>query len=101
MCLPLPSPLQVCGGLALSLFRYDELELLVCGLPHLDFNELEKNARVGGGVRRGREPPYLGMSRGVYVDQRERLQQFLLPLQQELPLLLAQAPAHACALYYP
>ena len=37
---------QVCGGLALGLFRYDELELLVCGLPHLDFNELEKNAKV-------------------------------------------------------
>jgi len=30
----------------LGLFRYDELELLVCGLPHLDFNELEKNAKV-------------------------------------------------------
>ncbi|GAX80909.1 hypothetical protein CEUSTIGMA_g8344.t1 [Chlamydomonas eustigma] len=41
----------VCGGLALSLFRYDELELLVCGLPHLDFHELEKNAKYEGYTR--------------------------------------------------
>jgi hypothetical protein len=29
---------QVCGGPALSLFRHEELELLVCGLPHFDFD---------------------------------------------------------------
>lgn len=40
---------QVCGGPALSLFRYEELELLVCGLPHYNFAELEKAARYEGG----------------------------------------------------
>lgn len=29
--------MQVCGGPALSMFSPRELELLVCGLPHLDF----------------------------------------------------------------
>jgi hypothetical protein len=29
---------QVCGGPALSLFRHEELELLVCGLHHYDFD---------------------------------------------------------------
>lgn len=40
---------QVCGGLALNLFRYEELELLVCGLPHLDFAELKSATRYDGG----------------------------------------------------
>ncbi|RHY27299.1 hypothetical protein DYB32_006876 [Aphanomyces invadans] len=31
----------VCGGSALALFRYEELELLVCGSPDLDFDALE------------------------------------------------------------
>lgn len=26
----------------MTLFRYEELELLICGLPHLDFHELER-----------------------------------------------------------
>ncbi|OAE31917.1 hypothetical protein AXG93_4485s1040 [Marchantia polymorpha subsp. ruderalis] len=30
--------MQVCLGRALSLFRYEELELLICGLPHFDFD---------------------------------------------------------------
>ena len=41
--------LQVCGGYALSLFRYDELERLVCGLPHLDFEALKAAARYEAG----------------------------------------------------
>eukprot|EP00873_Tetraselmis_striata_P041803 jgi/Tetstr1/462067/TSEL_007137.t1 len=40
---------QVCDGPALRLFRHEELELLVCGLPHLDFEALEKVARYDGG----------------------------------------------------
>lgn len=36
-CLPLERK-QVCGGPALSLFRHEELELLICGLPHFDFD---------------------------------------------------------------
>lgn len=39
----------MCGGLALRLFRYDELELLVCGLPHLDFSGLKSAAQYEGG----------------------------------------------------
>lgn len=32
----------VCNGEAFNLFVYEELELLICGSPKLDFNELEK-----------------------------------------------------------
>ena len=39
----------MCGGLALRRFRYEELELLVCGLPHLDFAELQASTRYEGG----------------------------------------------------
>ena len=40
---------QVCGGPALTLFRSEELKLLVCGLPHLDFEDLQTVARYSGG----------------------------------------------------
>eukprot|EP00192_Tetraselmis_astigmatica_P000681 CAMPEP_0117695176 /NCGR_PEP_ID=MMETSP0804-20121206/27995_1 /TAXON_ID=1074897 /ORGANISM="Tetraselmis astigmatica, Strain CCMP880" /LENGTH=1085 /DNA_ID=CAMNT_0005509221 /DNA_START=121 /DNA_END=3379 /DNA_ORIENTATION=- len=40
---------EVCGGPALRLFRHEELELLVCGLPHLDFEALESVTRYDGG----------------------------------------------------
>jgi hypothetical protein len=40
---------EVCGGPALRLFRHEELELLVCGLPHLDFSALESVTRYDGG----------------------------------------------------
>ncbi|KAG2493890.1 hypothetical protein HYH03_007827 [Edaphochlamys debaryana] len=49
---------QVCGGPALSLFRHEELELLVCGLPHLDFGALQANARYEGGYH-ARHPTVL------------------------------------------
>jgi len=35
---------MVCGGPTLQLFRPEELQLLLCGNPTLDFNELEKAA---------------------------------------------------------
>ena len=41
--------LQVSGGLALRLFWYEELELLICGLPHLDFAGLKSAAQCEGG----------------------------------------------------
>eukprot|EP00850_Spirogloea_muscicola_P003742 SM000015S01242 [mRNA] locus=s15:773139:784742:- [translate_table: standard] len=41
--------LKVCGGPAFQLFRYEELELLVCGLPHFDFEALQKKAEYQGG----------------------------------------------------
>ena len=40
---------QVCGGPALALFRWEELELLICGLPELDFGALERVTRYEGG----------------------------------------------------
>ena len=51
MCRGLPCA-QVCGGYALSLFRPDELERLVCGLPHLDFQALQAAARYEAGFHR-------------------------------------------------
>lgn len=39
----------VAGGPALSLFTPAELELLVCGLPHLDFEGLQNAAKYEGG----------------------------------------------------
>lgn len=40
---------RVAGGPALELLAPAELELLACGLPHLDFAALEKSARYDGG----------------------------------------------------
>ena len=40
---------SVASGSALVLFNPQELELLVCGLPHLDFHALEKAAIYEGG----------------------------------------------------
>lgn len=44
--------LQVCGGPAFSLFQAQELELLVCGLPHFDFEALERVVHYDGGYSR-------------------------------------------------
>eukprot|EP00803_Ostreobium_quekettii_P009976 evm.model.scf_2796.2 EVM.evm.TU.scf_2796.2 scf_2796:5567-19194(-) len=41
--------LEVAGGPSMRLFRYEELELLVCGLPHLDFTALQQGAKYEGG----------------------------------------------------
>ncbi|XP_002985532.2 probable E3 ubiquitin-protein ligase HERC4 [Selaginella moellendorffii] len=41
--------LQVCGGPALRLFQYEELELLICGLRHYDFDALERGTTYKGG----------------------------------------------------
>ncbi len=38
--------MQVCGGDALRLFQPEELELLLCGNPQLDFEALERVALV-------------------------------------------------------
>ncbi|KAL2629156.1 hypothetical protein R1flu_013842 [Riccia fluitans] len=40
---------KVCSGPALRLFRYEELELLICGLPHFDFDALERVTVYQGG----------------------------------------------------
>jgi hypothetical protein len=45
---------QVAGGPSLqSLFTPSELELLVCGLPHLDFEGLQRAAKYEGGYSAG------------------------------------------------
>lgn len=40
-------PTQVCGGDAFKLFQPEELELLLCGNPTLDFLALERSTAVG------------------------------------------------------
>ena len=52
--LPTSHPVQagfnrVMGGTTISLLRPEELELLVCGTPHLNFHELESVARYEAG----------------------------------------------------
>lgn len=44
---------QVCGGPALSLFRPEELELLVAGQRQLDWEDLEDGAKYEGGYHAG------------------------------------------------
>ena len=42
----------VCGGDCLQLFRWEELELLICGSPFLDFGALERVAQYDDGYSR-------------------------------------------------
>jgi len=42
----------VCGGDCLHLFRWEELELLICGSPVLDFEALERSAQYDDGFSR-------------------------------------------------
>jgi ubiquitin-protein ligase E3 A len=48
---------SVASGSAMVLFNHHELELLVCGLPHLDFAALRHAARYEGGY--GAEQAYI------------------------------------------
>ena len=43
---------QVCGGECLQLFRWEELELLICGSPVLDFEALERVTQYDDGYSR-------------------------------------------------
>ena len=43
---------SVCGGDCLQLFRWEELELLICGSPVLDFEALERVAQYDDGFAR-------------------------------------------------
>jgi len=43
---------SVCGGDCLQLFRWEELELLICGSPVLDFEALERVAQYDDGYSR-------------------------------------------------
>lgn len=42
------SELKVCGGPALRLFSSQELEMVICGTPQLNFEDLESVARYEG-----------------------------------------------------
>ena len=42
----------MCGGDCLQLFRWEELELLICGSPVLDFEALERVAQYDDGYAR-------------------------------------------------
>lgn len=42
----------VCGGECLQLFRWEELELLICGSPVLDFEALERVTQYDDGYSR-------------------------------------------------
>ncbi|KAJ1478636.1 hypothetical protein T484DRAFT_1629602, partial [Baffinella frigidus] len=50
---------QVCGGAALRMFIAEELELLICGSPALDFKALEDNASTEDGYSLHNPQPYI------------------------------------------
>ena len=45
--------LLLCDGPVLRLFRPQELEVLVCGTPHLDFKALQRNTKYEGNFTQG------------------------------------------------
>ena len=59
----------VCGGDCLQLFRWEELELLICGSPVLDFEALERAAQYDDGFSRqcdsAKTNPSLRANRGL------------------------------------
>lgn len=76
---------QVCGGLALRLFRYDELELLVCGLPHLDFSGLKSAAQYEGGFSASHPTIVDFWGHGTDIRAEEELPEVLHRLRQVWP----------------
>jgi len=70
--------MQVCGGPALSMFSPRELELLVCGLPHLDFEALQKATQYEGGY--GPEHPVIKwfweIVHGMSLEDKKRFLSF-------------------------
>ena len=70
---------QVCDGPVLrEMLRDDELELLVCGLPHLDFEALHAAARYEGGF--SAEHPtvqsFWRVLKGLPLDKKKRFLAF-------------------------
>ena len=68
--------LEVAGGPSLKLFRYEELELLVCGLPHLDFNALQEGAKYEGGYH-SNHPTILNFWEVIHKLPLEQKKRFL------------------------
>ena len=74
-----PRDTQVCDGPVLrEMLRDDELELLVCGLPHLDFEALQATARYDGGF--SAEHPtvqsFWRVLKGLPLDKKKRFLAF-------------------------
>jgi hypothetical protein len=69
---------RVCGGPALTLFTPAELELLVCGLPHLDFEGLQAAARYEGGFSPSSPAVvwFWQIVRGMSLEQKRQLLAF-------------------------
>ncbi|CAG9467513.1 unnamed protein product [Pedinophyceae sp. YPF-701] len=69
--------LTVCGGPALQLFRPEELEVLTCGTPHLDFAALEGNATYEGWTKDHQAVRWFWeIVHGMTLDERRRLLRF-------------------------
>jgi hypothetical protein len=70
--------LRVAGGPTLELLAPAELELLACGLPHLDFSALEKAARYEGGFEASSPAVewFWEVVRGLPLDAKRRLLDF-------------------------
>jgi ubiquitin-protein ligase E3 A len=70
---------SVASGSSLVLFNHHEMELLVCGLPHLDFNALEKAAIYEGGY--SSEHPavkrFWGLLHSLSLEQKKRFLMFV------------------------
>ena len=69
----------VASGSSLVLFNAHELELLVCGLPHLDFRELQKAAVYEGGysVSHPAIQRFWAILHGLSLEQKKRFLAFV------------------------
>ncbi|KAJ7531965.1 hypothetical protein O6H91_14G067000 [Diphasiastrum complanatum] len=67
--------LQVCGGPALSLFCHEELELLICGLPHFDFVALEQVTIYQGGYTKQSQIVrwFWELVKGMTIEEKKQL----------------------------
>ncbi|CAM6124002.1 unnamed protein product [Calypogeia fissa] len=65
----------VCAGPALSLFRHEELELLICGLPHFDFDALERVTVYQGGYTKDSKVVrwFWELVRAMPLEEKKRL----------------------------
>ncbi|KAL4425546.1 hypothetical protein ABPG75_009562 [Micractinium tetrahymenae] len=70
--------LRVCSGPALTLFTPAELELLICGLPHLDFEALQRVAKYEGGYTQDSSAVrwFWQVLQGLSLEQKRAFLQF-------------------------
>jgi len=67
---------SVCGGECLMLFRWEELELLICGSPVLDFEALERATQYDDGFSR-QHPTVVIMWEVIHALEVEQQKKFL------------------------